>query len=109
MIWKSQNSSSRWRCSTTVTRVPSAANIDAYSIPITPAPTTTREFGSQSSETMSSESSTVRPSKATVEGRAGRVPVAITILAAVMRRSMPDTLSTEIECGSRKRPWPAST
>src|ERR1035441_9169749 len=41
----SQNSSIRSRCSTTVTLVPSAANMDAYSIPITPAPATTIERG----------------------------------------------------------------
>ncbi len=37
----SQKSSIRSRDSTTVTRVPSAANIEAYSMPMTPAPTTT--------------------------------------------------------------------
>ena len=41
----SQKSSICGRFSTRVTRVPSAANIEAYSTPITPAPTTTREFG----------------------------------------------------------------
>ena len=41
----SQNSSIRSRCSTTVTLVPRAANMDAYSIPITPAPATTIERG----------------------------------------------------------------
>ncbi len=35
----------RARCSTTVTLVPSAANIDAYSMPITPAPTTSSDDG----------------------------------------------------------------
>ena len=59
-IWSSQNSSSRWRCSTTVTWVPSAANIEAYSMPITPAPTTTSELGSRLERRMSSESRTVR-------------------------------------------------
>ena len=33
------------RRSTTVTRVPSAANMDAYSMPMIPAPTTTIEAG----------------------------------------------------------------
>ena len=41
----SQKSSIEGRFSTTVTRVPSAANIEAYSMPITPAPTTTIELG----------------------------------------------------------------
>ena len=58
---------------------------------------------------MSSESSTVRPSKATLAGRAGRVPVAITILAAVTRRSSPEALRTHTACGSTKRPGPDST
>ena len=42
---ESQNSSIRSRDSTTVTLDPSAANIEAYSIPITPAPTTTMVRG----------------------------------------------------------------
>jgi hypothetical protein len=42
---ESQKSSIRSRDSTTVTRLPSAANIEAYSIPITPAPTTTIDRG----------------------------------------------------------------
>ena len=41
----SQNSSIRSRCSTTVTLVPRAANMDAYSMPITPAPATTMDRG----------------------------------------------------------------
>ena len=45
----SQNSSIRSRCSTTVTLVPSAANMDAYSIPMTPAPATTIVRGTRSS------------------------------------------------------------
>lgn len=40
-IPRSQKSSIRGRCSTTVTLVPRAANIEAYSMPMTPAPTTT--------------------------------------------------------------------
>ena len=45
MISSSQKSSMAARFSTTVTLVPSAANIDAYSMPITPAPTTTMDAG----------------------------------------------------------------
>ena len=45
----SQKSSIAGRFSTTVTRVPSAANIEAYSMPITPAPTTTSEPGTRCS------------------------------------------------------------
>ena len=106
MICESQNSSRRRRCSTTVTLQPSAANIDAYSMPITPAPTTTSEFGSQSRPRMSSELRTRWPSNATVAGLAGRVPTAITIFAAVTRRSSPDAAVTFSVCGSAKRAWP---
>ena len=67
----SQNSSIRSRCSTTVTLVPSAANMDAYSIPITPAPATTIERGTFSRWTIPSESITVRSSNSTLSGRAG--------------------------------------
>ena len=55
-ISESQNSSIWSRRSTTVTRVPSAANIDAYSTPITPAPTTTIDAGTASRPRMPSES-----------------------------------------------------
>ena len=48
MISRSQKSSIVWRFSTTVTLVPSAANIDAYSMPMTPAPTTTIDCGTWS-------------------------------------------------------------
>src|SRR6266498_3891667 len=68
---RSQNSSIRSRCSTTVTLVPRAANIEAYSIPITPAPATTIERGTRSRWMMPSESMTVRSSKSTLAGRAG--------------------------------------
>ena len=83
MICASQNSSRRARFSTTVTLTPSAANIDAYSIPITPAPTTTIEAGMRSRRRKPSESRIVRSSNSTAGGRAGRVPGAITIRSAV--------------------------
>src|SRR6266487_145308 len=102
----SQNSSIRSRCSTTVTLVPSAANMDAYSIPITPAPATTMDRGTRSRWTMPSESITVRSSKSTVAGRAGRVPVATTILSAVARPIRPWPSSTSIVCESVKYPVP---
>ncbi len=44
----SQKSSIWSRFSTRVTRVPRAAKIDAYSTPMTPAPTTTSESGTVS-------------------------------------------------------------
>ena len=65
-ICASQNSSRRWRCSMTVTRMPSAANIEAYSMPITPAPTTTIVVGMRSSCRMPSESRIVRSSNVDV-------------------------------------------
>ena len=102
----SQNSSIRSRCSTTVTLVPSAANMEAYSIPITPAPATTIERGTVCRWTIPSESMTVRSSNSTLGGRAGRVPVAITILSAVARRTRPSPLSTSTVCGSMKLPVP---
>ena len=82
----SQKSSICGRFSTRVTRVPSAANMDAYSTPMTPAPTTTIELGTVSSSRIWSESSTRVPSNSTLVGRAGRVPVAMTTLSAVRVR-----------------------
>ncbi len=80
--------------------------MDAYSIPITPAPATTIERGTFCRWTIPSESMTVRSSNSTLAGRAGLVPVAITILSAVARRTRPSPLSTSTVCGSRKRPVP---
>ncbi len=105
----SQNSSIRSRCSTTVTLVPRAANMDAYSMPITPAPATTIERGTFSRWTIVSESITVRSSNSTLAGRAGRVPVAITILSALARRLRPSPASTSIVCGSTNLPVPVRT
>jgi hypothetical protein len=95
------------RCSITVTLVPSAANMDAYSMPITPAPTTTSDDGIQSRLRMSSESRIVRPSNSTLEGRAGRVPTAITILEAETVRSSPLPPCTATLWGSTKRALPS--
>ena len=102
----SQNSSIRSRCSTTVTLVPSAANMEAYSIPMTPAPATTIERGTFSRWTIPSESMTVRSSNSTLSGRAGRVPVAMTILSALARRIRPAPSSISTVCGSVKLPVP---
>ena len=60
--------------------------MDAYSMPITPAPATTIDRGTCSSRSTPSESITVRSSNATLSGRAGRVPVAITMFLALTRR-----------------------
>ena len=67
------------RFSTTVTLVPRAAKIEAYSMPMTPAPTTTIEDGTFVSPRMPSESSTRCSSNSIPAGRAGLVPVAMTI------------------------------
>ena len=48
----------------------------------------------------------VRSSNSTLAGRAGRVPVAITILSAVAVRIRPAPSSTCIVCGSVKEPVP---
>ncbi|COW31872.1 Uncharacterised protein [Mycobacterium tuberculosis] len=73
----SQKSSMLSRFSTTVTLVPNAANMEAYSMPITPAPTTTIEDGSDLRSRIPSESSTRSSSNSTPDGRAGLVPVAM--------------------------------
>jgi hypothetical protein len=104
----SQNSSIRSRDSTTVTLVPRAANMDAYSMPITPAPTTIIDCGTRSRARMPSESMIVLPSNSTVGGRAGSVPVAITILSAVTVSSRPEPSTTSTVCSSTKCPMPGS-
>src|SRR5580765_6578749 len=71
MISSSQNSSMPLCFSTTVTLVPSAASIDAYSIPITPAPTTTSDAGIRFIPRSPSESITVTSSNSTPAGRVG--------------------------------------
>ena len=82
----SRKLSTRSRLSTTVTLVPSAPNIDAYSTPITPAPTTIIERGTRcSSLSRPSESMTVLSSNWTEDGRAGRVPQAMMIRRAMDR------------------------
>ncbi len=102
----SQNSSSAGRLSTTVTRVPRAANIDAYSIPITPAPATSMELGTRSRSMTPSESTTRGPNS-TASGRAGDVPVAMTKFADVITElPPPPSAVTATVCGSVKRAHP---
>ena len=109
MTSASQKSSIWGRRSTTVTRVPSAANIEAYSMPITPAPTTTMLAGICSIARMPSESTTRRSSNSTCGGRAGRVPVATTILAAVTVWCSPRrSPTTSTACSSTNRAAPPS-
>ena len=106
---RSQNSSIRSRCSTTVTLQPSAANIEAYSMPITPAPATTMVRGTLLRCWMPSESMIVFSSKATLAGRAGLVPVAMTTESALTFRARPSPSSTSTSCGPRKDAVPLST
>src|SRR3954454_19882182 len=95
---------SRW--STTVTFAPSSPNIDAYSTPITPAPTTVIVRGTRLSSLSSpSESMIVRSSNCTESGRAGRVPTAITMFFARTCSSIP-WMSTV--CGSTNVASPGS-
>ena len=102
----SRNGSTRSRLSTTVTFVPSTPNIDAYSMPITPAPTTVIVRGTWcSSLSRPSESMTVRSSNSTDAGRAGRVPLAMMIRRARIGSSLSSIL---IVFASSNRAWPGS-
>ena len=105
-ISPSRNGSTRSRLSTTVTFVPSAPNIEAYSTPITPAPTTVMVRGTRwSSFSRPSESITVRSSNSTAAGRAGRCRQAMMIRRARMGSSSP---STRTVLASSNRAWPGS-
>ncbi len=73
--------------------------MDAYSMPITPPPTTTRARGMPLSWRMPSESRIVLSSNSTAAGRFGRVPTAITIFSAVARRASLPWVTTTV-CGS---------
>ena len=72
----------RW--STIETFVPRAPNIDAYSTPMTPAPTTVIVRGTRFlSFRIPSESMIVASSTSTSGGRAGEVPTALITCSAV--------------------------
>ena len=86
--------------------MPSAANSEAYSIPMTPAPTTTMLRGTACRLMTPSESTMVRSSKSTLSGRAGRVPAATTALSKLIRVSRPEPASTQTEWASANRPVP---
>ena len=80
----------RSRLSTTVTFAPSAPNIDAYSTPITPAPTMIIERGTRRSIFSSPSESMIRwSSNCTDSGRAGRVPTAMMIRSERIGSSLP--------------------
>ena len=96
--------------STSVTEIPSAAKMLAYSMPTTPAPSTVMVFGIRGSCRIVSESKTVSPSKGTSSGRFGREPVAITKWSAVsVRSSAPPGGRTATAWGPAKRAWPSTT
>ena len=96
--------------STSVTAIPSAAKMLAYSIPTTPAPSTVIVFGIRGSCRMLSESKTVSLSNGTSSGRLGREPVAITKKSAVSVRSSPPLGGrTATAWGPAKRAWPSTT
>jgi hypothetical protein len=108
-ISPSRNVSTRGRASTTVTFVPRRPNIDAYSTPITPAPTTTMLRGSRWWRCRSpSESMIVSSSKCTPFGRAGLVPQAMTMLAAVIS-FLPSSSVMQMVCSSTNEPSPNSS
>ncbi len=75
-------------------------------MPITPAPTTTIERGTRSRWMMPSESMIVRSSKATLDGRAGTVPVAMTIFSALTLRLRPPASATSTSVGPMNRAVP---
>ncbi len=84
----------------TVILVPSAANRQAYSQPITPPPTTASDSGMRSRSRIVSESSTSGSSKGTPGGRSGELPVAIRIASAGeparARRSSPPMRTSDL-------------
>ena len=102
-ISPSRNVSTRGRWSTTVTFVPSRPNIDAYSTPMTPAPTTVMLRGRRCWMCSSpSESMIVWSSNSTSFGRAGLVPVAMTMLSAVTSLTPSSSSRMQTVCSSTK-------
>jgi hypothetical protein len=86
-ISPSRNGMSDDRPSMTCTSTPRALNVHAYSLPITPAPTMARRFGSAWMSSSSVESCTRSFSKGNTGGRNGDDPVAMSTLAARSRMS----------------------
>ncbi len=83
-----------------------AANIDAYSQPMTPPPRMIIDFGSRSICRMVSESSTSSSSKGMPAGWCGVEPVATRKTSLVTRRGVPPVSVTSIVCASTKRATP---
>ena len=86
--------------STSVTASPSAAKIDAYSTPMTPAPSTIIDRGIRGRRSTVVLSNTVSSSNAMSAGRLGAEPVAITITSP--RKPQPD-LPVDAVHGDRVR------
>ena len=87
IVSRSTKSRTLGRASITVTLMFKAVTIDAYSSPMTPAPTTIRSRGNVSPLRSWSESMIRLPSSVTVGECAGRVPQAIRMRPAVTGRS----------------------
>ena len=105
----STNASGRSLRSAWWTRQPSAAKIEAYSLAITPPPSTSSVRGSQASERIESESSTCSWSIGRCAGARGREPVAITMRGAPMRSGTAAMRVTSTVPASRKRASPRTT
>ena len=108
MISWSTKGRSRANLSMRVTRTPRAANMHAYSRPMTPHPTTARVLGSSSISRMSSLTKIERPSKGMCGSRMVVVPTARTIFSA--RHSwrsplLPEVLEAAGVWGSTKEAW----
>ena len=108
-ISESQNGSSSRRASTTVTFVPTAANIEAYSRPITPAPTTTSDCGICLRLRIPSESRIDSSSNSIAGGRTGRLPVAITMAPASTTCLRPSANEITTVSASTKLATPSKT
>ncbi len=104
-ISRSRNSSGRSRRSMRVTDTPSAANIEAYSTPITPAPTTASVRGSFFIVVTSSLVRTTSPSAGTPGGAAGRVPTAMTMRAALTVWVRSPTICRRCGSTNEASPW----
>ena len=89
-----------------VTGTSSAEKIVAYSMPMTPAPTTVRLRGTCGSVAMLSLSKTFRSLNGMSGGRNGAVPTAMMILSPVKLCSS-ELVFTTSRCGSTKRATPA--
>ena len=100
------NMSGRPALSIIVTFTPSAAKIDAYSLAITPPPSTVSDDGRYSIDRIESLSRMFSWSIGISGGLRGRDPVATMITSAVNRRRSPSTVSISTTRSDRKRARP---